>query len=237
MFSKASAQNIFYHYYYYYYYCVYYHYWCFLNIQSWALSKQKKTTTPIHAYINAGCCFLLLFTCVAQNSVIYSDSVLIVACLLRKDTLVYCRFLNTSRNFCSFLKDEISGLEERLAKLRETEADLTEAIQKEENKMESVQNRFIPQQRRLDKQKHEIEAREKALQEEFVSWIIKLLENVYFFCIAKQPLGGDKLNMIVLFIRKKSLFTHGLFVAVLDHAYTPYSKMVANKLFFCLHVN
>ncbi|XP_067018316.1 putative leucine-rich repeat-containing protein DDB_G0290503 [Acropora muricata] len=67
------------------------------------------------------------------------------------------------------LQDEIAALEERLAKLRETEADLTEAIQKEENKMESVQNRFIPQQRRLDKQKHEIEAREKALQEEFDS--------------------------------------------------------------------
>ena len=234
MFSKASAQNI-YHYYYYYYYCVYYHNWCFLSMQSWALSKQKKTTTPIHAYINAGCCFLLLFTCVAQNSVIYSDSVLIVACLLRKDMHVYCRFLNTSRNFCSFLKDEIAALEERLAKLRETEADLTEAIQKEENKIESVQNRFIPQQRRLDKQKHEIEAREKALLEEFVSWIIKLLENVYFVVLPNSP--SVETSWTCTFHKKKSLFTHGLFVAVLDHAYTPYSKMAANKLLFCLHVN
>lgn len=82
---------------------------------------------------------------------------------------LYFLFLNPSRTFCFFLKDEIAALEERLVKLRKKEADLTEAIQKEENKIESVQNTFSPQQSRLDKQKREIEARERALQEEFVS--------------------------------------------------------------------
>ena len=145
---------------------------------------------------------------------------LIVASLLRKDMHVYCWFLNTSRNFCSFLKDEIAALEEKLAKLREKEADLTETIQKEENKIEAVQNRFIPQQRRLDEQKHEIEEREKALQEEFVSWIIKSwLQNVYFVVLPNSPSVRRQVEHELFIRKKKGLFTYRLFVAVLDHAY------------------
>ena len=60
-------------------------------------------------------------------------------------------------------------MEAKLAKLKEKEEKFTEAIKKEESKIESVKMTFSPQQNALDKQQQEIEAREKSLQEEFVS--------------------------------------------------------------------
>ena len=68
-----------------------------------------------------------------------------------------------------FLKDEIVELEAKLAMLKEKEAKFTEVIQLEETKIKSVQMTFSTQQSRLDKQQHEIEAREKSLEEELVS--------------------------------------------------------------------
>ena len=69
----------------------------------------------------------------------------------------------------SFLKEEISALEAKLAKLKEKEQGFTEAIKEEESKIESVKMTFSPQQNALGEQQQEIEAREKSLQEEFVS--------------------------------------------------------------------
>ena len=66
-------------------------------------------------------------------------------------------------------KAEISALEAKLAKLKEKESEFTAAIKQEENNIESVKMEFTPQQNALDKQQQEIEAREKSLQEEFVS--------------------------------------------------------------------
>lgn len=79
---------------------------------------------------------------------------------IRKDELVRER---------GSLQDEIVELEAKLAMLKEKEAKFTEVIQLEENKIKSVQMTFSTQQSRLDKQQHEIEAREKSLEEELDS--------------------------------------------------------------------
>ena len=60
-------------------------------------------------------------------------------------------------------------MEAKLARLKEEEIELTESVKQEENKIESVKMTFSSEQNALDKQQQEIEAREKSLQEEFVS--------------------------------------------------------------------
>jgi len=71
--------------------------------------------------------------------------------------------------FFLYFKEEIAALEAKLSRLKEKEMELTESIKQEENKIESVKMTFSSEQNALDKQQQEIEAREKSLQEEFVS--------------------------------------------------------------------